>query len=281
MHKILFWLFFTKIKMATCLPETNKSGFKNGKRIFETHKIGTLNPLINECSGINKIANKNTFYTHNDGGGKAELYEIDEMGAIKNTLNIPNAQNIDWEDITKDDYGNIYIGDFGNNINSRTNLTIYKYNPLQPEKTEKISFTFSDQKAFPPQKQDMNFDCEAFFWANDSLYLFSKNRGGKQVKLYTLPSLAGNYSAQLKETIFLKTNITGADISPNKDQFAILSYGKVFIFGVINNEINFKNPLYCIKAALKQAEAITYITSNELLITNEQKEIFKLKLIGH
>jgi sugar lactone lactonase YvrE len=30
---------------------------------------------------------------------------------------VENAENNDWEDITKDIHGNIYVGDFGNNDN--------------------------------------------------------------------------------------------------------------------------------------------------------------------
>lgn len=278
MHKILFWLFFAKIKMATCVPETNKSGFTKGKKLYDITKVGNLPNIINESSGLAKIKNKSTFYTHNDGGGKAELYEIDNSGNLITTLQIPNITNIDWEDLAYDKLGNIYIGDFGNNTNQRKDLTIYKFQPNNSEKIEKITFRFSDQKEFPPQKKDMNFDCEAFFWANDSLFLFSKNRGEKSVKMYKIPSLSGDYIAEPAANIFLKTNITSADISPSGNQFALLSYGKIFLFGVENNQISFSKPQFCIKASLKQSEALSYIAENEILITNEQKEVFVVKL---
>jgi sugar lactone lactonase YvrE len=50
--------------------------------------------------------------------------------------------NIDWEDITKDKDGNLYVGDFGNNDNERKDLCIYKIDkkslttkvPFQPTK---------------------------------------------------------------------------------------------------------------------------------------------------
>jgi hypothetical protein len=277
MHKILFWLFFAKIKMATCVPETNRSGFKNGRKFYEITKIGELDLAINESSGLEKVFNKSTFWTNNDGGGQSELYEIDSLGKLIKTLKIPNATNIDWEDLAQDNTGNIFIGDFGNNQNARRDLTIYKINQNDSLKVEKIKFHYNDQSAFPPAKKDMNFDCEAYFWANDSLYLFSKNRGNHFTKIYSLPSLAGYYELSPKATIFLKASITAAAISPNKSQFALLSYGKVFVFGIENQEINFKKPLFCIKTPLKQSEAITIINEKEMLITNEQRQIFKLK----
>lgn len=277
MHKILFWLFFAKIKMATCVPETNKLGFAKGKKLFNINKVGSLPNTITESSGLAKSFNKNTFWTHNDGGGEAELYEIDSVGNLMNTLKVPNTTNIDWEDLAQDSKGNIYIGDFGNNTNQRKDLTIYKFQPNYPEKVEKITFSFSDQMEFPPQKKDMNFDCEAFFWANDSLFLFSKNRGDKLVKMYKMPSLAGDYKVEPISNIFLKTNITAADISPNGNQFALLGYGKIFLFGIENNQISFSKPQFCIKASLKQTEALAYISENKILITNEQKGVFIIK----
>ncbi len=278
MNKILFWLFFAKIRVATCVPEVHKSGFERGKSIYKISKIGQLPFQINESSGLAPVFERNTFWTHNDGGGKTELFEIDSIGNLLSTLAIPNTKNIDWEDLAHDDRGHIFIGDFGNNANSRNDLTIYKINQTHPEIQEKITFNFADQKDFPPAKIDFNFDCEAMFWAKDSLFLFSKNRGEKHTKLYSLPAKPGDYSIFPKANIYLNANITAADISPSGKQFALLSYGKVFLFEIGNNGIDFSMPQFCIKAPLKQSEALTYITENELLITNEQREIFKINL---
>jgi hypothetical protein len=278
MQKILFWLFFTKIKLASCLPEVNKSGFLKNKSLFEIKKTGQLSTIINESSGLAKVFKKNTFWIHNDGGGKTELYEIDAKGNVLNTKHVPNAENIDWEDLAADNNGTIFIGDFGNNLNSRKDLTIYKFSEKELDKTEKIQFSFTEQKEFPPVKNKMDFDCEAMFWANDSLYLFSKNRSSKLTKLYVLPSISGEYHVSAKASIYLKANITAADISPSGHQFALLSYGKIFLFGIENQQIDFSKPQYCVKAPLKQSEAMAYVSDNELLITNEQRDIFKFKL---
>jgi hypothetical protein len=278
MDKILLWLFFAKIKMASCIPEENKSGFSKRENPYNISKIAMLAPQINENSGLAKVFEQSTFWTINDSGGKNELYEVDSTGKLISTLNIPNSQNTDWEDLAQDNKGNVYIGDFGNNFNNRKDLAIYKINPKQPDSTEKITFNYADQTAFPPQKEEMNFDCEAFFWANDSLYLFSKNRGTKFTKMYTIPSKAGNYVAKSNVNIFLKAYVTSADIRPDGKEFALLSYGKLFLFGIDEGKINFSRPLYCMKAPLKQSEAISYIANNELLITNEQREVFKVTL---
>jgi hypothetical protein len=45
------------------------------------------------------------------------------MDSILKTVQLKNTNdckyNIDWEDITKDKDGNLYVGDFGNNDNER------------------------------------------------------------------------------------------------------------------------------------------------------------------
>ena len=72
-----------------------------------------------------------------------------------------------------------YIGDFGNNYNARKDSFIYEI--VHPEMegyeyTEKITFTYSNQKAFPTPLNQQNFDCEVMVWYADSIYLFTKNR---------------------------------------------------------------------------------------------------------
>jgi len=72
------------------------------------------------------------------------------LGNIKRSINISNAKNIDWEDLTQDDFGHFFIGDFGNNNNKRNDLTIYKIeNPIDIKTTETeaevIRFKFNDQ----------------------------------------------------------------------------------------------------------------------------------------
>ncbi len=276
MHKLFYWLFLAKIKMATCLPEQSHSGFLKGNREHKINKIGQLPPNISESSGLISAGNGRTFFTHNDGGNQPQIFEIDSSGKVLATTEIPNSINTDWEDITRDSQNNLYIGDFGNNTNTRQNLNIIKFSA--DGSTQKLNFQLADQHTFPPKKSEQNYDLEAFFWANDSLYLFSKNRGKKQTKLYKMAAQNGNNMLLPVNTIYLKANITGAAISPKASQFALLSYGKIFIFGIKNRAINFENPLFCIKASLKQAEAITYLTETEILITNEQGEIFKLSL---
>jgi hypothetical protein len=276
--KILWWLFNLKAASTNCMPEARIAGFNNKGHFFKVSQPLKISSKVNECSGMVATSKDTTFWVNNDGGGKAELYEIDKRGKLLSTLSLPKAKNQDWEEITRDDKGNIYVGDFGNNTNTRKDLTIYKFPENQPDKVEKITFNYAYQKQFPPTKNELNYDCEAFFALGDSLYLFTKNRGNKAVRMYVLPTQAGNYSIIHKGDIFIKTMVTGAAISPDKKTYALLTYGKVFLFGIDNQQVNFKKPIDCFKFAHKQAEAIVFISNKDLMISNEQGELFTIAI---
>lgn len=276
--KFLYWLFYVKSSLCNCTFEVKNSHFSSGGHFYQVSKPIKMPQVVNESSGLVRSAKDSTFWTLNDGGGKAEIYEINKKGKLLNTLPIPNTKNQDWEEITRDEKGHIFIGDFGNNENTRKDLVIYKFLENQPDKLEKIKFHYADQKIFPPYKKNQNFDCEAFFALGDSLYLFSKNRGGKSVKLYAMPSRAGDYAIIPQDKILLKTMVTGAAISPNNKIFALLTYGKVFLFYIGNQGVNFKKPLLCIKFAHKQTEGIAFLTDETMMISNEQGEMFEVKI---
>ncbi len=80
---------------------------------------------LDEVSGI-LFVEDSTIWAIEDGGNKDEIYKVDFNGDILKTFEVKNAKNIDWEDITKDQNGNIYIADTGNNGSDRKNLVIYK-----------------------------------------------------------------------------------------------------------------------------------------------------------
>jgi hypothetical protein len=156
-------------------------------------------------------------WTHNDAGNEDKIYQIDTTdGSILNTVIIANSDNNDWEDLAEDDT-HLYIGDFGNNDGDRMDLKIYKVLKSQLASgiatADVIKFSYSDQVDFIPSSNNTDYDCEAFFFHNDSLHLFSKNWINQQTRHYVLPADPGDYIAQLRETMNVQGLITGADIS--------------------------------------------------------------------
>src|SRR5690606_33877479 len=80
--------------------------------------LAPLPEVLTESSGLESNADY-SFWSHNDSGNAPKLIRIDTLGQVLQQLEI-DAINVDWEDMTKDVDGNLYIGDFGNNDNVRT-----------------------------------------------------------------------------------------------------------------------------------------------------------------
>lgn len=193
-------------------------------------KIGSLLPTVNESSGI--VLSDGYVWTHNDNGGHSEIYKIDTAtGALVQTVSVTNYPNNDWEDITADnDY--IYVGDFGNNKGDRTNLKILKISKTQfisntsaqvSVTAEAINFSYADQTVFTPSSTH-NFDCESVLSMGDSLYIFTKDRGDMQTRVYKLPKTAGTYSVSPYTSYDVKGLITGADYNPQTKEVVLVGY---------------------------------------------------------
>jgi hypothetical protein len=176
-----------------------------------------LPSAVEETSGLLFLDGK--IITNNDGGDAANLYEIDSLtGNLLRTININNATNVDWEDLA-DDETYIYIGDFGNNNGTRTDLKIYKilksdFKNNTQVSSEIISFSYEDQTNFNSSNTH-NFDAEAFVIYEDSILIFTKNRGDFKTNVYKIPKTIGNHTAVKVSSANVDGLITGATYNGN------------------------------------------------------------------
>lgn len=206
--------------MAICLPFFV---FSQSKKIA---RRTNLPKELKEVSGMVRTPSGDLWLL-NDSKNPPELFRFDPV--TKQLLEIRRlpVPNRDWEDLTSDDQGNLYIGDFGNNRNARRNLCVFRYNPVTQD-IDSILFHYPDQKAFAPADQrDWNFNCEAMVFFQDTLHLFSKNsfKGNFYTKHYVLPAKPGNYIAELRDSICLKNRVvTGAALSNDGKTFALTGY---------------------------------------------------------
>ncbi|AWG21805.1 hypothetical protein FFWV33_09795 [Flavobacterium faecale] len=198
---------------------------------------------LKEVSGMITLQDSDLMACIEDSGNKNEVYFLNSKGKIKNTLEISNVKNTDWEDVTKDQEGNLYIGDFGNNDNVRKDLAIYKINKDQLAKSETttssiITFSYPEQKDFPPKKKKLFFDVEGFIVFQNNFYLFTKNRSSNfdgTAYIYKVPTAAGNYQAQKVGEFksgpdYHNYVITSAAISPDQKKIALLTHSKIILF---------------------------------------------------
>ncbi len=257
--------------------------------------IADLPSDLEEVSGTEIFPNSNLIWMLNDGGNPSKIYGLNRKGQIKKVLKI-KAENNDWEELTTDKKGNLYIGDFGNNSNDRKDLTILKVNKDSLNNSgkidvERITFHYPDQKKFPPKQHKMHFDCEAFFHYNDSLYLFTKSREKKnhgKTNLYKIPAIKGNHEAQFiasfKTCDELPCWITSADISADESQMALLTLNAVWLFSNYNGDDFFSGTATKYEFNYdSQKEGLCFKNDSTLYITDERtyglgRNLYEFKL---
>jgi hypothetical protein len=229
-----------------------------------------------ESSGIEYV-NDTAIWSHNDSGHPGNLYRIDTTGAFRRVLHLKNVVPSDIEDLARDSAGWFYIGDFGNNANSRHNLRIFKIPPPDTISSDSIvpqviNFSFADQDSFPPSQPRMNFDCEAMFHFHNHLYVFSKNRGSSTFcRMYILPDTAGTYSVMPVDSFDTQHWVTSADISPDGSEMALFSEYSIFIFTNFSGDHFFQgNVLHLTISPYTQKEGMVFATDSLLYITDEK-----------
>lgn len=244
----------------------------------------SLPKKLKEVSGITYFPETKTIYTLEDSGNKNAIYAINSKGKLERTISISNTVNVDWEDITKDKIGNIYIGDFGNNDNERRDLCIYKVAKNQLNKDVasaeyKISFSYPEQTEFPPKKKELFFDVEGFFEHNGYFYLFTKNRSkgfDGTAFIYKIKNAKGTQRA-VKIGEFKTCNnynhcvLTSATISPDGKRVVLLSHDKIVLFKGFKGDLFHKGTQTEINLNhFSQKEAIVFKDNNTLLIADEK-----------
>ncbi|MDH5598917.1 MAG: hypothetical protein OEY34_07325 [Cyclobacteriaceae bacterium] len=252
---------------------TGSPGIVSENSSWKLDSIGKFTPILYESSGL--LVEDSLLYTHRDSGFETLLFICNLEGKIIDTLSFNGLKTQDWEDITRDDNNDLYLGDLGNNQNSRQDLTIYKVDYLG--NSESIAVSYANQKMFPPsRKKWKNFDSEGLVYFQDSLLLFSKNRGIKWVKVYKVPAKKGNYSLLPTDSIYLHHPVTGAAISPDKRELALLAYGKIYFFP-IEGKIILYNKGYSKKFIRSgQAEGIAWVDEKTIVISNERGILYYL-----
>lgn len=238
-----------------------------------------LSRELSEISGI-EFLNDTTIAAINDGGHEPWVYLLNLEGKIQGIVKVSNASNRDWEDLAVDDE-HLYIGDIGNNTNSRTDLAVYKVKikDLLQDTTvqaEKILFNYVEQTAFPPERSGKYFDAEALAFHNDSLYIFTKNRARPKdgnAWVYKLPIVPGEYSISKMTEIYIGMGglwadaLTAADFVG--DEFFLMTYNRVIIKKLENGQfvgdenIHFKT--------YSQKEALLVKSKLQLYVADEYR----------
>lgn len=244
-----------------------------GDKYFRLKETGKFqHPGISESSGLCQDGNGH-FLTHNDDTDSC-IYRTGIHGEDLGKECIP-VRNTDWEEICRAPNGRIFLGDFGNNLNRRKDLSILILDPSSGL-TGKIRFAYEDQNAWPPVNPfRMDFDCEAMVFDRDSLWLFTKNKDRNSASVYVLPARPGSCLARKCGEIKLQGTVTAAALRPDGKELVLLVYRKIYFFSLANGIRQLASPDICLNAPLiRQSEAICYMSKDSLLLSNEQGQLF-------
>ena len=240
--------------------------------------LGTLPQEIGETSGL--IFHNGKLYTHNDSGSDALIYEIDTLNfTIQRSIQITGATNVDWEDIARDD-SYLYIGDIGNNLGSRRDLTIYRVLLSELDlgttaASEIITYVYEDQTVFD-SGTNSDWDAEALISYGDELIIFTKQWQSLGTVAYTLPKNPGDYIAQRAGAAAVNGLVTGASYNQSSGIIYLVGYNSLlqpFLFRLDDLVSPFNLPQsgqrFNLELGFAQIEGITAIDNNNYLLSSE------------
>lgn len=261
----------------SCKTNSQESAIKEVFSLEKKHK---------EVSGLVFHNATDLLWLLQDKGNDPVLYAYSKEGNFERTLHIQNQENTDWEDLTQDTQGNLYIGNFGNNDNNRKDLRILKIdqsslNGKETNVSQTTNFYYEDQKAFPPKKSQLVYDCEAFVTTDDAFYLFTKNRSkgfDGTFSIYKVPNQQGTFEAKKIATFktcdqYRTCAITGASLRPDGKEIALLTHDKVILLPLDSKDSFQQKDLIIIPLHHNtQKEAIAYYNNKSIFIADEKEK---------
>jgi hypothetical protein len=277
-----------------------------------------IHPPLEEMSGIVKSRRyPNVYWVHNDSGDEPRLFAIRADGTVVMPawisgdyfvgtpiegkppypgVRLDLAANFDWEDIALDG-DTLYVADMGNNGNARRDLGVYVLPEPNPDAVPRarvlkwLPVAYPDQNAFPPERWD--FDCEAVFVYRGKLHFLTKHRTGPA---YDHPGTGTNlYRLDTDHTdrvnVLTKVDshpdlggwVTGANLSPDGKTLAVLCQApvqSVWLFEVPSRGDRFfsRPARRLVFTEARQCEAVCFDGNDSLIVTNEQRDLFRLKV---
>ncbi len=255
---------------------------------------------LEEMSGLAPSHyHKNILWVINDSGNDATLIAMNTSASRVATFNLKGAKNVDWEDISSFQLNGknyLMISDTGDNGGIRKSLQLYI---VEEPKELKDGQTLEPAWSIDFNWPDGARDCEAAAVdaTNGEILLVSKKRvppelfklplqpTGKNIiatKIGDLPGITQPDSQELeKNPVYgrYRSQVTGADLSPNGRVLAVLNYHAVYFYVRDNAKASWANTLttkpYSFQFPwLPQAEAITFNREGTALyIGSEQSPV--------
>jgi hypothetical protein len=282
MRNLLFQLFFFV-----------KTLFGFGQQL-PPEELCVLPVVLQENSGMLALTADSILFI-NDSNNPPLIYLADTTGVVLKEVYVTGFPNTDWEELAYDGGDRIFVGNFGNNLNNRQDLSIgvLSLNELLSSDTvpliDTILFSYARQNAFPPPPAKRDYDVEAMIYHNDSLFLFSKNRrdpfDGK-VYQYSLPAEGGTYNLSPVDSfssgqgLMLSYWITAAAYQEGTETLLLLGYDKLWRFDNSKSPyfFNGKTPTVYSLNGLTPKEAIDFVEDSLIYMSDERSALGQQRL---
>lgn len=234
---------------------------------------------LEELSGIVSASRSGEYWGHNDKGNDPILYRFSRKGKLLQKVEIENVGDGDWEALSGDSKGVIYIGDVGDNDAERQ---IYRIHRLEEpdrksEKTDRArtySFVYPDGKSH---------NCESLFLLNGKHYLITKVNDDKKERdrttIYCIDRLEEGKMVTAREVgvCRIEGQVTDAAYSLDAKVLAVLTYERLYFYRVAREADLLAEAFHSVKIDFDQCEGLCF-DGGDLVLTNEEGEIWEYPL---
>ncbi len=188
---------------------------------------------IDEASGlVASVQTPGAFWTHNDSGGKAQLFLVSSEGKTLTTVTLEGIKARDWEDIAlhvEDSIPYLYIAEMGDNRAQYEDKYLYRFaEPLASQ----TSVAQADITTIPFAYPEHTRDAETLLIdpLTGDIVIVSKREEFSRVYELKAPFSTDtvNILTWIGELPF--RNAVGGDVSANGEEVLVKTYDEVFLW---------------------------------------------------
>lgn len=252
-----------------------------GEPALET--LGRLDhPAIREASGIvQSRRHPGVFWVINDSGNAPALFAVARDGALIREFAV-KAVNLDWEDVTLDGEGRLYVGDIGNNQLVLPRRVIYRLAEPDPKQPADGPLPVIDASYYRCPDTG-RFDAEGLFIDRGRAIIVAKYLDRREAELFAVPfdppaPPAQPATARLLGRLAGCTEpVTGAALSNDRKRLAVCSYGVVRIYDRADLDGDAWTPLATVPFDARDhgIEAVCW-DGADLMLAGESRGLFRI-----
>jgi len=228
---------------------------------------------LDEISGMTHAESVGQYWGLSDSGFAPNIHRFNDRGEVLQAVALEGATNRDFEAMTRDTHGHMYISDTGDNGLTRGHYQIYQISADLPAgassaKTVRIDFKYEDGQSR---------NCEAIFALDRKLILLTKQETyDRQPEVFVLdiPADGGHAVAKFIGHVDLQGRVTDVAYSPPRKLLAVLTYHGIAFFDFSAPKDLLTKPKHYVYGSFAKCESICF-DGDSIVLTNENDELWK------